>query len=74
LPRLRAIPSITERPKDVFKLYLKFTRPITMKLSIFLLVNTLAASWVCYRETVAVHTVNYKLQAIADEFEQEQEQ
>lgn len=56
------LPSITSQPKEVFKLYLKFTRSAGSMTGILLGVNMLAAMYITSREMKEHANINFQLE------------
>lgn len=56
------LPSITEDPKGLFRVYQKMTRPLTMGLTISLGLNALIACALTYREQLDFMKLQYKIQ------------
>lgn len=55
------LPSITEKPMDVLRVYMKLTKPITNSLLILAGINGLVAMYITYKQMETFHFVKGKL-------------
>lgn len=58
------LPSITEQPKEIFKILQKFTTPLAFRLALFVAAHFLLASFVTYKGTESFYKVQLKLQEL----------
>ncbi|XP_055525483.1 transmembrane protein 126A [Wyeomyia smithii] len=65
------LPSITEQPREVLKLYQKLSRPITMAVTIMLAFNMLLSMFLTSKEFESVHRINLKLMQIEKDLDAE---
>uniref|UniRef100_A0A182JNB3 Transmembrane protein 126A n=1 Tax=Anopheles atroparvus TaxID=41427 RepID=A0A182JNB3_ANOAO len=65
------LPSITEKPKEVLKLFRKLTGPITLPLTLMLAFNMTLAIFLTGKEFETVYKVNLQLLAVERKLESE---
>jgi transmembrane protein 126A len=63
------LPSITQQPKEVFKLYLKFTRSAGSMIGILLGVNVLTAMYLTSRQMREHANINFQLEEFEKKIE-----
>lgn len=63
------LPAITEQPKEVFKLFKKFTSPLAFRLVLFVAAHFLLSSFITYKETESFFKVQLKLQDLERKLE-----
>ncbi|KAG8036582.1 hypothetical protein G9C98_003904 [Cotesia typhae] len=66
------LPYFTEG-KEIYKLWIKFLKPLRLKLVILTAVNILAAGFITYQEAMSIQTVRLKLIKFAEQLHKEGE-
>jgi transmembrane protein 126A len=60
------LPSVTENPKEVFKLWMKLTKSASTTGTAFLVINLFAGMFITYREMTEHYALNLKLAELED--------